>query len=320
MLPKTYFITSTVLLPIFLLLSAKDDLFFKTSIDNVSIYRLLFSSIATIAIALRGLKKKRLDSSGFLAALLVGFSLSYSNSGFFSSLLTFYLIGSKATKYKSSVKKAFESDHKEGEGQRNWVQVLCNGGIPTQLSLLFLLSERGSNDLPIDFRKDFHSSFLALGVVASLSCCLGDTLASEIGSALGGNPRLITTLRPVPRGTNGAISIQGLLCSVIGGLLVGVAYSVTMLVVNDATSVNSVFVTIFAATFSGLFGSLVDSLLGATIQFSGVCLKTRKIVEDPGPEVKPISGLPLCSNHSVNLISSAITAFTVPLIASSCLL
>ena len=66
--------------------------------------------------------------------------------------------------------------------------------------------------------------------------------------------------------------------------------------------------------------SLSDSLLGATIQFSGVCLKTRKIVEDPGPEVKPISGLPLCSNHSVNLISSAITAFTVPLIASSCLL
>ena len=93
------------------------------------------------------------DSSGFLAALLVGFSLSYSNSGFFSSLLTFYLIGSKATKYKSSVKKAFESDHKEGEGQRNWVQVLCNGGIPTQLSLLFLLSEGGSNDLPIDFQK-----------------------------------------------------------------------------------------------------------------------------------------------------------------------
>ena len=37
-------------------------------------------------------------------------------------------------------------------GERDWVQVLCNGGIPTQLSLLFLHSE-GPKDLPIDFRK-----------------------------------------------------------------------------------------------------------------------------------------------------------------------
>ena len=177
------------------------------------------------------------DSSGCCAALFVGFFLTYSNLGFFASLLTFFLIGSKATKYKSSIKRTFESDHKEGEGQRNWVQVLCNGGIPTQLSVLFLLAE-GPSEHQINFRYGNHryqsiwsllrcfgwrfwssvliifpslifcphpslfsssiftvaqpmsASFLAMSVIAALSCCLGDTLASEIGSvAAGESPR-----------------------------------------------------------------------------------------------------------------------------------
>ena len=33
------------------------------------------------------------------------------------------------------------------------MQVLCNGGIPTQLSLVFLCVSRGPKDLPIDFRE-----------------------------------------------------------------------------------------------------------------------------------------------------------------------
>ena len=90
------------------------------------------------------------DASGCSAALFVGFILTYSNLGFFASLLTFFLVGSKATKYKSSIKKTFESDHKEGEGQRNWVQVLCNGGIPTQLATMLLLF-RGPGEFPLEF-------------------------------------------------------------------------------------------------------------------------------------------------------------------------
>ena len=38
------------------------------------------------------------------------------------------------------------------------------------------------------------------------------------------NPILITDGRRVPRGTNGGISLVGLAASVIGGLIVGVAY------------------------------------------------------------------------------------------------
>ena len=40
-------------------------------------------------------------------------------------------------------------DFKEG-GQQNWLQVLCNGGMALELSLLYLL-DLGSADLPVDF-------------------------------------------------------------------------------------------------------------------------------------------------------------------------
>ena len=49
-------------------------------------------------------------------------------------------------------------DFKEG-GQRNWLQVLCNGGMALELSLLYPL-DLGSADLPADFRwvSDIHYS------------------------------------------------------------------------------------------------------------------------------------------------------------------
>lgn len=65
---------------------------------------------------------------------------------------------------------------------------------------------------------------------------------------------------------------------------------------------------------AGLFGSVVDSLLGATLQYSGID-KEGKIVGTPGKNVRYISGLRIIDNHSVNLISSIVTGVCMPLIA-----
>ena len=49
-------------------------------------------------------------------------------------------------------------------GQRTWIQVLCNGGMATQLALLYFL-DSGCGERPIDFARDYRASWLALGVL-----------------------------------------------------------------------------------------------------------------------------------------------------------
>lgn len=85
-------------------------------------------------------------------------------------------------------------------GKRNWVQVLCNGGVATEIAILFMI-DSGCGEFPVDFQKNYNATWLTLAVVGAISCSSGDTYSSEIGSVSGrGDPWLITSLESVPRG------------------------------------------------------------------------------------------------------------------------
>ncbi|EDW73224.1 uncharacterized protein Dwil_GK16775 [Drosophila willistoni] len=279
--------------------------------------RWLFSTLAPLALMTMALRRRSVSKSGGALGILLAFILSIASHPFFVSLIVFFFSSSRATKFRGHMKRKFEHDFKEGEGQRNWVQVLCNGGMATQLALLYLI-DCGSGERAIDFVKEYRSSWLGIAVMSSFACCNGDTWSSELGSVLSTrDPISIISWRRVPRGTNGGISLIGVVVSLLGGLLVGFGYFVTVRYTVEAKVLlvsPPQWPIIIIGGLAGLFGSLLDSLLGGLLQYSGIDAK-GKIVDAPGKDVRHVSGLRILDNHSVNLISSIVMGVTMPLMA-----
>lgn len=102
-------------------------------------------------------------------------------------------------------------------------------------------------------------NLMSVGFVASFASKLGDTVSSEIGKAYGKTTYLATTLSLVPRGTEGAVSLEGTAAGVMAALLIGV---VSMLLgVIDHTGLICVTMAAFIANY-------VESLIGASLQGS----------------------------------------------------
>lgn len=278
----------------------------------ISPWRWLFSIVVPVLLMLNGFKKKSLDHSGALGGLVVGFILSVANFSFFTSMVMFYFSSSKLTKWKGEEKKRIDSEYKEG-GQRNWLQVFCNGAVPTELALLYMI-ENGPGEIPIDFSKQHTASWMCLSLLAALCSCAGDTWSSEVATVLSKSPpRLITTWEKVPVGTNGGVTIVGLIASLLGGTFVGLTYFLTQLIcVNDLDLSAPQWPVIAFGGMAGLLGSLLDSYLGATMQFSGLDENTGLVVNSPTKEVKHISGKPILDNNAVNLFSSVLVALLLP--------
>nr|XP_033807827.1 transmembrane protein 19 isoform X1 [Geotrypetes seraphini] len=280
-------------------------------------WRWLFSVVIPLVIALQGFRKKSLDHSGALGGLVVGFILNVANYSFFSALLVFFLTSSKLTKWRADLKKRFDAEYKEG-GQRNWVQVFCNGGVPTELALLYMV-ENGPGEIPIDFSKQYTASWMCLSLLGALACSAGDTWSSEIGSVMSqSEPRLITTWEKVPVGTNGGVTLVGIIASFLGGMSVGVAYFITQLIfVNDLDISSPQWPIVIYGAVAGLLGSIIDSYLGAIMQYSGFDENMGKVVNHQTNGARLISGKPILDNNAVNLFSSIIIALLLPGVAWS---
>lgn len=288
----------------------------SNSAETQSPVRWFMSIFLPICIVIHSLGKKKLDLTGGLTALIVGFLLTLGSYCFTVSLLVFFFTASRLTQFKASKKRKFDENY---SSQRTWIQVVCNGGISSLLSLLYILEKGGSGsgtEYPVNFTQDYNSSWFAMSVLGAIACSCGDTWASEVGSVFSAkDPVLIFSFRRVPRGTNGGVSLIGLLMSGLGGMAVGFGFYLTILVFvpRDILMLSPTQLpVIVVGAAAGFFGSLFDSFLGANFQFSGQDMITNKIVEVPGDRVRWISGVALLDNHSVNLISSLMTALFTP--------
>jgi uncharacterized protein (TIGR00297 family) len=96
--------------------------------------------------------------------------------------------------------------------------------------------------------------------LAALAEAAADTVSSEIGQVLGGQPQMITTLRTVDPGTDGAVSLAGTLAGIVAAAIVaGIG----------AMALRGSLALFWISVAGGVFGLLFDSLLGATLERRG---------------------------------------------------
>jgi uncharacterized protein (TIGR00297 family) len=157
-------------------------------------------------------------------------------------LLALFLLTFSATRFGRAKKQRLGVE--EDKRGRNAAQVAANLGVAGLGAAAAL-----SHPLP--------GTCYAVVVTAALAEATADTLASELGEVLGGQPLMVTTRRRVPPGTNGAISLAGTLAGSGGAVLVVLVATLTLgLGVSDAV----------CAGLGAVGGLFVDSLLGATAE------------------------------------------------------
>ena len=105
-------------------------------------------------------------------------------------------------------------------------------------------------------------ALLQLGFAASFAAKLADTFGSEIGKRWGRHTVLITTLQPVPPGTEGAISLEGTAASAAGALVMALVCAALGLL-RGAGRLEQVLPLV---TLVGLVATVIESAIGATLQ------------------------------------------------------
>jgi len=198
--------------------------------------------LAAIAVAV---PKKLLTPWGYVHGVFLGICI-WGTLGWrgYAIVLAYFLLGSGVTRLGLDRKEALGIAEKRA-GQRGPENVWGSAATGLLCALLTL----GANQV--------WQPLLLLAYVASFSTKLADTTASEVGKAYGNRTFLITTWQPVPKGTEGAVSLSGTLAGVVASfVLAGLGWNLGLI---DPGGVVICVIAAFLATN-------LESLIGATLQ------------------------------------------------------
>jgi uncharacterized protein (TIGR00297 family) len=247
---------------------------------------ILGAIIAFLAWRARSLSR----SGAWAAALTGGLVFGLGGLAWAAILLTFFISSSALSRMFARRKARVEEKYAKGS-QRDWGQVLANGGLGALLAVANWL-------LP-------DQSWPWLAFTGAMAAVTADTWATELGVFNPTLPRLITNGKVVERGTSGGVTPLGYLAVLGGAALVGVVAAIFY--------PDQALVLIVGSIAGGLMGSTVDSILGATLQAIYYCPACQKETERHpnhtcGTPTIPHRGLRWMSNDWVNFLCSVIGA------------
>ena len=179
-------------------------------------------------------------SAGILGTILWG-CLSWQG---WMSVVIYLLLGSLVTKIGFKFKKE-QGIAEKREGRRGPENVW--GSAATGLFLAIMTKFNAAN--VVMFKVGFAASFAAK---------LADTFGSEIGKRFGKDTYLITSLKKVERGTEGGISLEGTLASILGSLMMTFVMRGLLII---STKYHLIIVIV-----SGFLATIFESIIGARFQ------------------------------------------------------
>ena len=195
-----------------------------------------------------------LTTRGWIHAAALG-TMLWGSLGWrgWSAVVVYLVLGSVVTRI------GFRNKQSRGlaearEGRRGPENVWGSAAVGAGLALALAASPQDA----IVWRQ-----LLLIGFSASFAAKLADTFGSEIGKRWGRTTLLITTLRPVSPGTDGAISLEGTAASAVGSAVMTFALwglsSPELLLIPNVSAAGLVMVV-------GLLATLAESVLGAVVQ------------------------------------------------------
>ena len=224
-----------------------------------------------------GYWRQSLTVDGAVGAMVVG-AVAYGRGGWpgAAALLSFFGLSSALSRVGEQRKQASPLAQAKG-AQRDLWQVVANGGVAT---LCLTVGNRS-------------------GYLGALAAAAADTWATEVGLLARRQPRLVTTLKRVAAGTSGGVTPEGLAGSIGGALSVGLAWSVA---VGGRDGLPT-------ALIAGVCGSLVDSLVGATLQalfWCPTCSMPTEAAVHPtcGRPTQKLRGFAWVTNDTVNAVAT----------------
>ncbi|PNY25098.1 Uncharacterized protein TCAP_04965 [Tolypocladium capitatum] len=261
----------------------------------------------TLVLVFRAWKKNSLTPAGLIAATLTAAAHAYHPWNLpFVLLCVFFLAGTRVTHVKENVKATLTVHSRGtsgGEGPRTHVQVFANslmGSILTVLHAYQLRTREAAYADPNTTNPEgtvcfsWGGDLLVVGIIANYAAVAADTFSSELGILSTGEPRLITslTLRKVPRGTNGGVTLMGLAAGFLGSTIVVTSAMLFLPACSPETAptlgggrpwlMDQRRLFMGFLVLWGALGSVLDSFLGGVFQRSVKDVRSGKIVEGEG--------------------------------------
>jgi uncharacterized protein (TIGR00297 family) len=205
--------------------------------------RLLIGAAINAALAGAAYAARTVDLSGVVAGWLVGTAIyAFLDWRGYLLLVAFFVIGSACTRIGYRRKAAANLAQERG-GRRGARHALANSGVAACCALFAALTP--------------YRTLFVVAFAAAFATAAADTSSSEIGQLVGRRTYLITTLRPVPRGTEGAVSLEG--------TLAGIAAAIVVAALGAAVALYP-WAGVLAIVVAAFAGTTFESVVGATLE------------------------------------------------------